>query len=297
MKNLYERNHYRDPHFPFEIYQIQKNKVTPPGRGFGDIHWHEELQFTMVKTGKINAKINGLDYQLKAGEAIFINHDILHQMTALEEGSSYISLNFPKELLGFFPGSRMALDYVTPFTAFLEFPAVLIPTAEAWQQKLLQHIKKIEALYFAEHFFAWEYELALQLCQIWYLLLGSGVFQAKAAVKKIKDSHYDRLLTMIQFIHQNFAENLHLTAIAASANISASEANRLFKTYTALTPYKFLLDYRLQKSCELLTLETKNMTEIALEVGFADTSHFIQVFKKKYGTTPKNFRQQSKVGN
>ncbi|MBR8699813.1 helix-turn-helix domain-containing protein [Enterococcus casseliflavus] len=53
-----------------------------------------------------------------------------------------------------------------------------------------------------------------------------------------------------------------------------------------MTPYKFLIDYRLQRSQSLLENKNLTVTEISQQIGFSDTSHFIQSFKKNMDERP-----------
>lgn len=291
MKNLHERNQYKDKSFPFEIYTITTSGVVPDGRGFDDTHWHEELQFTVVKQGTINAKVNGEDLELHAGNGIFINKDVLHQMTDLEDNSKYVSLNFPSDLLGFFPHSRMEKDYVTPILGYSRFPYLLLNRETDWQNQILQQIGKIEHVYQDKERFAWEYRISILLCDIWYDIV-SSLQPEKLNTSKIKDEKHERALLMIQFIHEKYSEQIQLSDIAASARISQSEANRIFKTFTGGTPYRFLADYRLYKATLLLDTTDLSVTEIAFLSGFSDTSHFILSFKRKYDITPGRYKEK-----
>lgn len=74
------------------------------------------------------------------------------------------------------------------------------------------------------------------------------------------------------------------------SKISNSETIKLFKKYVGLTPFQYLLHYRLEKAAKQLTLTSNNVTEVAMGYGFSTTSYFIQVFKEKYHVTPKQFQ-------
>lgn len=105
--NLYEVNRYADTAFPVGAYTVTREGIMPEGRGYKDLHWHEELQFTYVVNGELRIRIDGKDYLVKEKEAVFINRNLLHITTDLTEAGKYISLNFPDKILGFFPGSRI----------------------------------------------------------------------------------------------------------------------------------------------------------------------------------------------
>ena len=57
MNKQHEKNKYNDPHFPFEIYRTDITGTFPEGHGFNDLHWHEELQFTLIKSGEVCGRL------------------------------------------------------------------------------------------------------------------------------------------------------------------------------------------------------------------------------------------------
>lgn len=72
-KQLHETIFYPDASFPYIMYTANALKIIPEGRGFNDLHWHEELQITLVTKGKLTIQVNGIDHELEAGQAILIN--------------------------------------------------------------------------------------------------------------------------------------------------------------------------------------------------------------------------------
>ena len=114
MSELHEINRYTDPAFPVGLYVITREQIIPEGRGHLDLHWHEELQFTLVTNGSVTMQVNGALYHLKEGEAIFINRNLMHVTSNLSDNGRYISFNVQDKLLGFFAGSRMEQSYVLP---------------------------------------------------------------------------------------------------------------------------------------------------------------------------------------
>lgn len=72
--------------------------------------------------------------------------------------------------------------------------------------------------------------------------------------------------------------------------MSVGHCGRLFMQVLQTTPYEYLINYRIKKSLELLGKEKTIISQIALEVGFNDVSHFIQSFKKRMSITPKHIK-------
>ena len=66
---------------------------------------------------------------------------------------------------------------------------------------------------------------------------------------------------------------------------------RKFRSQTGHTFGEFLLRQRISKAIDLMLYSSRSLTEIAVECGFFDQSHFIRHFKRNFGTTPLRYRQ------
>ena len=65
---------------------------------------------------------------------------------------------------------------------------------------------------------------------------------------------------------------------------------RYFRRLTGQTPIDYLITYRLESSCYALRTTDLTVTDIAFSCGFNDVSHFVKMFRKMYGMTPKSYR-------
>ena len=96
-----------------------------------------------------------------------------------------------------------------------------------------------------------------------------------------------KLQTAIDYIQANLENKIGLDDFAQITNISPYYFCRLFKKSTGITPYQYLIKCRIEKSKILLKQEKLSITDIALEVGFSNQSHFTKHFKRLVGVTPK----------
>ncbi|WP_162653912.1 helix-turn-helix domain-containing protein [Lentilitoribacter sp. Alg239-R112] len=88
-------------------------------------------------------------------------------------------------------------------------------------------------------------------------------------------------------MRRHFTHNLKVQDYARLSGRSVSTFNREFKRQFNIAPSQWLIDKRLSEAHNLLLKTQMQVTEIALEVGYDNTSHFISKFKQKYGQTPK----------
>lgn len=96
------------------------------------------------------------------------------------------------------------------------------------------------------------------------------------------------------FLSQNFGdENLRVEQIAKAVNLSIGRTNQKMKEKTCLTTEQFLLCYRLGAAKKLLLKTDNTVSEISDATGFKEVAHFSNSFKKHFGQSPSQFRQEN----
>lgn len=288
VKSLHETIAYPNLSFPYIMYTHTLYTSIPEGRGFNDLHWHEELQFTLVTKGTLMIQVNGIDHKLKTGQAILINKGILHVATQLSHNGEYVSFNFPEKLLAFHADSTMEKNYVLPYTRS-SFISVVIAGNTDWENQVLDMLWDMRNVFTMKKGWGWEYEISIKTVQLWFILISNLSLPQEEAPNHAKRQQ-ERLQLMLSFIHQNYSNPITLQEIAGAAHLSISECARSFKKTVRMTPYEYLIKYRIRKSCDLLITTDDTITEVARKVGFNHVNHFIQSFKKEHGKTPKVFR-------
>ncbi|AZA77716.1 AraC family transcriptional regulator [Chryseobacterium sp. G0186] len=92
-----------------------------------------------------------------------------------------------------------------------------------------------------------------------------------------------------EILHENFTEKLSLTELSTAVNVHPIHLSRDFQKYFHCNLGEYIRKLKLNKSLELL-IKSNSLTEIALECGFADQSHFIRCFKENIGITPLKYK-------
>lgn len=94
----------------------------------------------------------------------------------------------------------------------------------------------------------------------------------------------------LDYIDANLSNEVSLKAIADEIGMSHYYFCRLFKQSMGVTPHVYLTQQRLERSKELLKQRRLLISEISLECGFANPSHFARSFRKQVGLSPKQFQ-------
>ena len=77
-------------------------------------------------------------------------------------------------------------------------------------------------------------------------------------------------------------------------NYSRMQLNRLFNMYLNMSPHEYLIDYKLSYAQNLLRNSDLKLVDIAMATGYATLAQFNTNFKKKFGLTPKEYRNLGK---
>lgn len=103
-----------------------------------------------------------------------------------------------------------------------------------------------------------------------------------------------RILDSARHLDRHFAEPHGLDDLAVAAGISRFHFVRQFRRLVGASPHQYLIALRLRAAARRLEESDAPVTEIALDAGFNDISHFNQLFRRAYGMPPTGWRAQAK---
>lgn len=278
------------PLFPCAVYFSDITKYIT-----GDIpwHWHEEIEMVVVHSGMIYINFGETGITLKKGEGAFINTNVLHSMEIIgNDGCNLITFVFHPRLIFGSPESIFEQKYVNPLLTCHLLSFVYLTTETDWQNSVIQCILKAYTLYTDEEY---GYELLVREClsKAWYHLVKN--LQSNITEHHLKENHDTiRIKKMLDFIHNNYTEQIELQQIADAANISERECFRCFKRSIGMSPTVYLLKHRISVAAKFLADTNKPVTEISSISGFNTPSYFSKVFKNFMQCSPITYRNNNK---
>lgn len=113
--------------------------------------------------------------------------------------------------------------------------------------------------------------------------------------KQISDTsptYSEEVNRMKNYIDTHIGENVTSEKLASLIFKSKSQATRIFKAEMNTTPYDYLLERRLAQAKSLLQSTNLLVKEIAYRCGFTDEHYFSDMFKRKCGTSPREYRNK-----
>ena len=116
--------------------------------------------------------------------------------------------------------------------------------------------------------------------------------QTKGTQQVIDFEHDHPIHRSIRYIRSNIRQPISLSRLACDLNMSETNFCNTFKKIMGITPKEYITNLKLPQAKEML--KKQNVTEVAYDLGYENISHFIALFKNRYGITPKQYKS---IGN
>ncbi|MBR6094392.1 MAG: AraC family transcriptional regulator [Lachnospiraceae bacterium] len=299
-ESLQEVVEHENTDYPVGVYYVEPDEMFMEHVRW---HWHTENEFDLIKEGAAEFYIGDKTYRLEEGEAIFISRDLMHSIRAVGSKSCVImSVIFSSDFV--FPNhdSALANTYLRPVENDPSFRFRIFRPNERWERTVISYINEIIYTNLEKEF---GYELQTQslLCQLLLTFLSKVNAEQRevsreTVTKKSLTADEIRIKDAIVFIEQNYQDQVTLEDIASSIHVSKSECCRLFHRAVNMTPFEYLMHYRILKAADLIQKNLKDpipISELATIVGFNNASYFNKRFREYFGCTPTQYRKMAKT--
>lgn len=284
--DLSERLNYNLPTFPL---YARKGTLHQFDRYTAACHWHPDLEFVLLLDGAMDYFINGQTVYLGKGNGIFINSKRLHYgFSTNKTDCSYIVIAVHPTLLG--ENTLAGKVYLEEKFGSDTEDFLLLTPQNIWQKEALLLLTQIydELQSYGENPLRL-LSMTTSLCAC----IGDHIQQTSG--HNDDEQSWLTIRKMTGHIHQHYDLKITIDDIAAAGTVCRSKCCELFNKYVGQTPNNYLIQFRLQKSCEMLRETNRPICEIAIACGFQTASYFSYVFRKEIGFVPQDFRKQSRI--
>ena len=94
----------------------------------------------------------------------------------------------------------------------------------------------------------------------------------------------------LKYIESHYSESITIATLSGTTGVSTSYLSRIFRQETGMGIHEYVNQYRITKAAVML--RSQSISDVAYQCGFSDCSHFISVFKKQFGCTPKAYQKR-----
>lgn len=257
--------------------------VRQPGCEMRRHHSHEYFELFYLEQGVCRFLIDDRLYDLREGDFALIPPRVFHHSQYAQGVCRRVTVYFRREdvtaeALEWLPGGEAFLDRAQVFhvgQSYREPVAALVGRMVAESKTDDRHSGML--LY-------WQLQELLVLCR------RCCDFSQEAPEAIPTGDH--QVLLAARFIAENYMRTLTAADIAAAAGFSPNYLSRRFRQVTGVSIHEYLVFTRLHHAAEQLVSTGDTITQIALRCGFSGSNYFKDAFKKKYGVTPREYRNE-----
>ena len=236
-------------------------------------HAHATLSLGAVDDGQSVFTRDSRRQRLTRGDVVLIPAGVVHSCNPEKDDRwSYQMLYLDENWIRGVVGERGTLDA----SVLTQLPPELAP------RQIHARLTRLNACLFSD---ASNEDKEAALLVFAGDLFGSSSLRRRTAPKP----GLDRLNGVRELIATRCAETLTLDELAAVAGLSRYHFVRAFSRSFGMTPHAWQLDQRIQRARGLLD-QGMSLADTALQLGFADQSHFQRAFKQRVAATPGEYR-------
>lgn len=251
-------------------------------------HWHYYSEILYIKSGRIKLICNDYSFILEPGDICYIYPLQLHEITRADndtgEDVDYAVIKFDIHTIGipeayvqkmydYFVSRESDQDYCLIVKNATDISDSVISAVSEYNSRDILHTFKLQSdiigilIYIA------------RMC-------GKTISEKGNKQSEVSLSFY----RILEYIDMHSSEKLEIADLAEKCHLSYSHFARLFRDNYGRSCKEYINYIRLHKADELLMHTNYDISYIASQTGFFDSSHFIKAYKEWKGKTPKQQR-------
>lgn len=261
-------------------YQGLSHEIANKEYHWGE-HLHEDLEIIFIEKGFYACELNGHSLELNSGDVLIIGPGDIHS-DFCRPPLEYYALWF--DIIQMTEGSKIHLlrDNIPP-------EQQLHSLSNSFIIRELKRLYKEEQL---ENRFSLPLQQAMAEEIIWRLL--SDIPENRLNPLLVKHSRESELLVRLtRLFEKNLDKTMTVSEMANGLNMSESSLAHSCTELLGISPARALIQYRIEKAEQMLLYSKLSVKEISSELGFNDSSHFINAFQRERGCTPGLFRRKT----
>ena len=274
------------PDFPVSVYKMDFTCV--PCHTVISWHWHDDFQICWVDCGTVKFRVVEQYFVLEQNTGLFINCRLAHTAEPLTADASYFGINLHPDIICADRKSKIYQQTVLPFVQPDSAYMFSFSQASLEGSILCHMIQKILAFSEEKNLMAKELFIQSEILYAWPTVLQTTVHSTKRSRKSTANKRLKRILYYIQ---EHYSKKITLQDIAGHIHLCPEECSRFFKKTTGTSLVQYIIQYRIERSKELICFTDFTIAQIAQAVGFSTQSYFTYCFQKYEKQTPNQYRR------
>lgn len=254
-----------------------------PGKRISEPHYHDEVEFLYIFSGKLKLKTPDEEFFVSNGEIIFVSSRTVHETFFADSTYSGAIIQFK------------VFDYlddfgknIIRFLNFDEIPVYIFKKEDSKTEEIKNFLDNM-ILEFKTKKQGFETYIKGSIFSLLGFLMRHGFIANINFLGEFRDD--ERILPVIEYIDKNYTERITLDDLSKTANLSSEHLCRVFKKVYGRTLGDYINFVRVSKAEKMLSTTEKTISEVALDTGFASLSYFNRVFKKYKNCSPSVYKK------
>ena len=282
-----EKRRHSSKLVPYSYYKC----LIPDFFGGVPMHWHGEFEINHILEGSAEFICGDERFVSHQGDIIIIPPNMLHSIS-VHGGSRqlYDTIVFSGDILGADSADRCAAECVRPIVTGEFAVNVHITPDHDYYGELKTTIENIFSCA-KGNTPRLDMLMKSELMRLFWLLENSGDI---CRAEKAELSRSELMRPALEYINENFRENITVEQLAQTVHMSKSYFMDRFKAAAGVGAIEYVNQLRIKHACELLTGTDMTSAQTAFECGFRNLSNFNRQFKQITGCTPSGYRHANK---
>lgn len=266
-----ERSIYYDIDLQVEVYEFKGI-----AQKFGN-HFHEGYVIGIVEAGERDFVCNNKLYTLNAGDILLINPLESHGCEQFgDEDLHYFSFNISTDTM------KRVMEEIDGKSSLPHFNENVIRSEE-----IESYLYDLRDMILSNHQDFKKEETFLFLMQ---RLVND---YSESITVEESEKAPEQIEKICKYLENNFFRNITLDELSLLVGFNKYYLIRTFTKVKGISPHKYLETIRIEKSKKMLE-EGIPIIDVALRIGFADQSHYTNLFKALIGLTPRSYQKMIK---
>lgn len=249
------------------------------------IHWHTAIEIIMPNHNSYTIIVDDTLHTIQEGEIFLIAPGTIHQLQAPQTGERLILL-IDYSLICNVNGMAALLPSLRPYVEInAQDSNQLLLTLQGYLGTIHQEYEQ-PSPYKEANIYALVIQFFVAIGR--YKMNASKKFPGITITKQ--HEYIEKFMKICNYITEHCTENLTVDELALLAGFSKFHFIRLFKQFTNVTCYEYLIQKRIELAERLLIEPDLTITQIAMQSGFGSLSSFNRVFKTAKNCTPSEYK-------
>lgn len=278
MKGYYEKT-VLEQDFPFRLLFNDGYGITPH-------HWHEDIEIIYLMEGSVKVGVNNELYNLKKEDVLIIPPGGVHYFLKEMEYSERAVIQFRISIYDTFLTGNKDRVAIKPMFNKCRF----LSKGDDFHTLMENQIKGIIKEY-NEKSNGYKMFLRARLYDLAGILIRYMPKDCENINYEKQKERLGKLDTVMQYVENNYSNNITLDEISKIAGFSKFHFTRFFKENTGMTFIDYLNNFRISMAEWTLINEECSITEVSFKIGFNSIKTFNRVFKNLKGCSPMEYRK------